>query len=92
MSTTTPTTAPAPVPVGLLARLKLTEPVRLYTWPALLGTLLVVIAAALADTDLVVKVAGGVAWLALVVATEAARASVFSPRSTVQAVRRAAGQ
>lgn len=91
---TLPSTIPTPAPTerpALLARLKLTEPVRLYIY-----TVLLVLTAGLQlagwlsgewrdflamNAAVLLAVGGG---------AEAARASVYSPRSVVQAVRRAA--
>jgi hypothetical protein len=85
---------PAPVrSVGLLARLKLTEPVRLYLYSVLV---VLTAAAQLAgwltgEWSTFLEMNGAVV-LAVTTGAEAARASVYSPRSVVQAVRRAAGQ
>lgn len=82
-------TAPA---VGRLARWKLTEPVRLYLWP---------VAALLAVSGLAGGFRDGDWWRAalflaaavcVALATAAARASVYSPRSVVQTALRARQQ
>jgi hypothetical protein len=83
-------TAPAPA-VGTLARLKLTEPVRLYLWPV--AALLItgsVICSALGEWlgSAMLAVCG----LLVLLAVEAARLSVYSPRAVVQAAMRARGQ
>jgi len=80
-----------PISVGLLARIRLTEPVRLYLYSL---ALLAIGGLALAGvlTGEWIPYATGAAATVLVVGAggEAARASVYSPRSVVQAVRRAA--
>jgi hypothetical protein len=87
--------APAPATAApslpLLARLKLTEPVRLYCY-----SMLLVLSAGLQLAGLLTGewpefiATNGAVVLAVASGTEAARASVYSPRSVVQAVRRAA--
>jgi hypothetical protein len=91
---TAPVIAPAPVAaVSLLARLKLTEPVRLYCYTVLLVlTAAAQLAGWLTGEWADFLAANGAVVLAVGAGAEAARASVYSPRSVVQAVRRAAGQ
>lgn len=83
-------TRPAPR-LGRLPRWRLTEPLRLYVWPAVAFLLL---------AALVIGVNHGL-WLALVAgspavpilaALEAARTSVYSPAGAVAAVRDAMAQ
>jgi hypothetical protein len=90
---TAPNTVQAQPEVGRLARLKLTEPVRLYMY-----TLLLVLSAGLqlagwlsGDWPQYIAVNGAVV-LAVGGGAEAARASVYSPRSVVQAALRARSQ
>lgn len=78
-----PTVRPKPARPGRLLMWKLTEPVRLYLWPALFAMLLAVIAVEFSSVELVVKVAAGSAWVALVSAVEAARASTYSQRGVM---------
>lgn len=94
---TLPTPIPAPPPpvqsVGLLARLKLTEPVRLYLY----SVALVVIgglnlAGWLVGEWVPYAISSSGTLLVVTAGGEAARASVYSPRSIVQAVRRRAAQ
>src|SRR5207253_9649361 len=88
-----PTSPPPAAPVasiGLFARLKLTEPVQLYLY----GVALVVITGLNLAGYLVGEwqsyaISSAATLLGITAATEAARASVYSPRSVVQAVRRA---
>jgi hypothetical protein len=93
---TLPTTIPAAEPLErlpLLSRLKLTEPVRLYLY-----TLLLVLTAGLQAAGWLTgewaafASANGAVVLAVGAGAEAARASVYSPRSMVRAVHRAAGR
>lgn len=96
MTAPAPISPPTPAPVvavSLLARLKLTEPVRLYVY----SVLVVLTAAAQLAGWLTGEWAqfvemNGAVVLAVGAGAEAARASVYSPRSVVQAVRRAASQ
>lgn len=91
MTIADPTTQP-PVPVlsvGTLARLKLTEPVRLYLY----GVALVVIvglnlAGWLVGEWVPYATSSAATLLGVGVATEAARASVYSPRSMVRGLMR----
>ena len=85
MALHTPTAEQA---IGRVARWKLTEPVRLYLWP---------VAALLLTSGLVGGIRDGDWWRAclfvaaavvIVLMAEAARASVYSPRSVVQTVMR----
>jgi hypothetical protein len=86
--------APAAAPsLPLLARLKLTEPVRLYSY-----SMLLVLSAGLQIAGVLTGewpqfiATNGAVVLAVASGAEAARASVYSPRSVVQAVRRAANR
>jgi hypothetical protein len=95
---TLPTPIPAPAPpvapsVGLLTRLKLTEPVRLYLYSValvLLGGLN--LAGYLTGQWQDFAAASAAVLLGIGAAGESARASVYSTRSVVQAVRRAGQQ
>lgn len=94
MTASAPIQAPpaSPVSVGRLARLKLTEPVRLYCYPLLVLLVVGGVAGGLVTqdwADWALPILGGLLSAGPV---EAARASVYSPRSVVQAVRRAASQ
>jgi hypothetical protein len=84
-----PPAAPV-VSVGLLARLKLTEPVRLYLYSVALVVITGLnLAGWLVGEWLPFAESSAATLLGVTAATEAARASVYSPRSVVQAVRRA---
>jgi hypothetical protein len=88
-------TAPTPIrpaptyTVGLLTRLKLTEPVRLYSY-----TVLLVLTAGLQLAGLLsgewaeFTAANGAVLLGVGAAAEAARASVYSPAAVVRELRR----
>jgi hypothetical protein len=76
--------------VGTVARLKLTEPLRFYCWPAVAFLLLALLVLAGTAGEwsrfLLVELPG---LLLLLAGLEAARGSVYSPRAVVQAVMRA---
>jgi hypothetical protein len=74
--------------VGTVARLKLTEPLRFYCWPAVAFLLLalLVLAGTAGEWSRFLLVELPVLLLA---GLEAARGSVYSPRAVVQAVMRA---
>jgi hypothetical protein len=87
--TATDATSP-PVAVGVLARLKLTEPVRLYLWSV--SAVLFVglnLAGVLTGEWQAYATSSAAVLLGVLPATAAARASVFSPRSVVQTAIRA---
>jgi hypothetical protein len=91
MTTSAPVRTP-PVSVGLLARLKLTEPVRLYLWPVAALLLLSGLAGGIRDGDWWRAALFVAAALCVYLMAEAARASVYSPRSVVQTALRARQQ
>jgi hypothetical protein len=77
--------------IGLLSRLKLTEPVRLYLYSLAVVAIGGLALAGVLTGQWIAYATGAVAVvLSVTVGGEAARASVYSPRSVVQAVRRAA--
>jgi hypothetical protein len=86
-----PIKPPAPVAsVGILSRLKLTEPVRLYLYSvALVAVAGLNLAGILTGEWQQYAISSAATVLAVGAGGEAARASVYSPRSVVQAVRRA---
>lgn len=88
MTATRPTSPPK---LGRVARWKLTEPLRLYVWPALLLLLVSGLSAGFRDGDwwraALFLAAAGLVALAL----EAARESVYSPAGMVRGLRDAAG-
>ena len=81
----TSTSAPA---VGRVAQWKLTEPVRLYLWPAVALLLTSGLVGGIRDGDWWRACLFVAAAVAIVLMAEAARASVYSPRSVVQTVMR----
>lgn len=91
MTVTDPTTPPT-VPVlsvGLLARLKLTEPVRLYLYSvALVVVVGLNLAGWLTGEWVPYATSSAATLLGVTAATEAARASVYSPRSMVRGLMR----
>jgi hypothetical protein len=95
---TAPTPIPTPAPpappsVGVLTRLKLTEPVRLYIYSVALVLFTGLnLAGYLTGAWQDYAAASAATLLGFGVAGESARASVYSTRSVVQAVRRAGGR
>lgn len=85
----TPTSTTAPPRVGRIARWKLTEPVRLYLWPVAALLLVSGTAGGFRDGDWWRASLFLAAAVCLVLLAEAARASVYCPRTVVQTMLRA---
>lgn len=84
----TPTTTTAPTRVGRVARWKLTEPVRFYQWPVAGLLLVAAVVAGIQAGDWWRASVFAAAAVLILIATSAARASVYSPRSLVQTLLR----
>jgi hypothetical protein len=85
-----PATSSPPHTVGLVTRLKLTEPVRLYCYAVLLVlTAGLQLAGLLSGEWAEFTAANGAVLLGVGAAAEAARASVYSPAAVVRELRRA---
>lgn len=77
-------------PIGWLARLKLTEPVRMYAYVLCLVVITgLQLAGWLTGEWVQFSITDAAVVLGVAGTAEAARASVYSPRSTLQALRRA---
>lgn len=79
---------PAPK-IGRVARLKLLEPLRLYLWPVVLLLVVSGLSGGARDGDWWRASLFLAAALLVFLATEAARASVYSPRGMMVALREA---
>ena len=80
--TALPQTTPGP---GLIRRLRLTQPVRFYCWPAIVVLLAVLVVPAVAAGAWLALVVDLPAVAFLVVAVEAARMSTLSPLEVAKA-------
>lgn len=82
---------PAPK-IGRLARLKLTEPVRLYVYALQLAAGIVVLIAAAVNSGTALMFALPTVlmfWFSAIFGTEAARASTYSPAGMMRALKEA---